>query len=79
MKERKALGKRIGWGYPTKSLERAQKKLKEDLKFYGAGGSGDCAKLDERHPEIVLRTHKDGSVWYYIEVDDIVLDLAVNL
>lgn len=67
--------KRIIWGYPTKSLEKAQKKLKIDLRFYGGNGAGNCAKLDERHPKIAERIHKDVSIWYHTEVDDILLDL----
>ena len=67
--------KRIRWGYPTKSLRKAQRKLERDLKFYGGIGAGNCAKLDERHPEIIPKRHKDGTVWYHTEVDDIRLDL----
>lgn len=67
--------KRRIWGYPTKSLEKAQKKLKSDLQFYGGRGAGNCAELDKRHPRIVPRKHKGGSTWYHTEVDDIVLDL----
>ena len=67
--------KRRNWGYPTKSLDKAQEKLKSDLRFYGNMGVGNCAKLDERHPLIIKRQHKDGSIWYQTEVDDIVLEL----
>ena len=70
--------KRRLWGYPTKSRERAEKKLKKDLKFYGGNGIGNCAKLDERNPKIVSKIHKDNSVWFHIEVDDIILDLELG-
>lgn len=69
---------RITWGYPCKSLEKAKATLKEDLEFYGKGGAGDCAKLDERNPRIVEKRRRDGSVWYYTTVDDIPLELAAN-
>ena len=69
--------KRIQWGRPVKSLEKAQRKLKQDLKFYGAGGKGDCAYLEKRNPEIVPHRHKDGSIWYHTEVDDVVLPLEL--
>ena len=67
--------KRMRWGYPSKSHDKIKHTLKVDLKFYGAGGGGDCALLDLRHPEIVERARRDGSVWYQIEVDDIALPL----
>ena len=68
--------KRVTWGYPTKSLEKACQKLDSGLKFFGGDGAGNCAKLDERHPKIVPRQHKDGSTWFHTMVDDIVLDLG---
>lgn len=67
--------KKINWGYPTTSLEKANRKLRRDMKFYGAGGAGDCAMLDLRHPRIVRKIHKDKKVWYHIEVDDLPLPL----
>lgn len=70
--------KRMWWGYPYKSREKAEKKLAKDLKFYGGSGSGNCAKLDERNPQLVERMHRDGSIWYYVEVDDIVLALGLG-
>ncbi len=71
--------KRIAWGYPRKSKVALQKKLRQDLKFYGKGSDGDCAFLDTRHPLIVTKTRKDGSIWYQIEVDDIPLPLAYKI
>lgn len=71
--------KRIQWGYPTKSLKKAQKRLQRDLKFYGGTGDGNCARLDERNPNIVEKRHKDGAIWYHTEVDDIPLDLEVDV
>lgn len=68
--------KRITWGSPVKSFWKAQKKLKEDLKFYGAGGRGDCAMLELRHPQIEAKVHRDGSTWWHIMVDDVALPLA---
>ena len=70
--------KRACWGSPSKSRDKVEKKLKQDLKFYGAGGSGDCAYLDLRHPEIVTKVRVDSSVWYQIMVDDVVLPLATG-
>ena len=67
--------KRIRWGYPTKSWDKIHKRLEHDLIFYGAGGPGDCAMLELRHPEIVMKTRKDGSQWFQIEVDDVYLPL----
>jgi hypothetical protein len=69
-------GKKITWGYPVKSWDKACRKLERDLKFCGTGGKGDCAMLDLRHPGIQLRRHKDGSEWFHIMVDDIPLPLA---
>ena len=68
------MAKRIFWGYPVKSLEKAQKRLEDDLKFFGGDGQGNCAKLDERNPKVVARTFKDGSI---IHVDKDVFD-SVN-
>lgn len=68
--------KRIGWGYPSKSWGKICRKLEADLRFYGAGGKGDCAMLELRHPEIVMKTRRDGSEWFQIEVDDVALPLA---
>ena len=70
--------KRMRWGYPVKSLKKAQRKLQRDLKFYGGTGIGNCAQLDERNPKIVSKRRKDSSTWYYIEVDDILLDLELD-
>lgn len=70
--------KRISWGYPSKSCDKVKRKLKKDLKFYGTGGRGDCALLDLRHPEIVTKTRKNGTIWYQVEVDDIPLPLAYD-
>lgn len=72
------MAKRVQWGYPYKTREKAEKKLAKDLKFYGGNGSGNCAKLDERNPQLVERIHKDGSIWFHVEVDDIVLDLELD-
>ncbi len=33
--------KRITWGYPRKSEEALQRKLKRDLRFYGGNGDGN--------------------------------------
>ncbi len=71
--------KRISWGYPTKLWAKINRRLENDLKFYGAGGRGDCAMLDLRHPEIVMKTRKDGSQWFQIEVDNIILPLSLDL
>ncbi len=70
--------KGITWGYPVKNYEKAREKLVEDLKFHGRYGAGNCAKLDERNPRIVEKRHRDGSVWYHTEVDDVVLPLELE-
>jgi len=67
---------RITWGFPTKSWTKACAKLKRDLRYYGGNGAGNCAMLDQRHPLIELKTHKDGSKWFHIMVDDIPLPLS---
>ena len=72
------MAKRMWWGYPYKTREKAEKKLAKDLKFFGGIGAGNCAKLNERNPQLVERKHKDGSTWFYVEVDDIVLDLELD-
>ncbi len=74
----KVINKRRLWGYPYKTRAKAEKKLKADLRFYGGDGIGNCAKLDERDPQIVERKHKDDSVWFYMEVDDVVLPLELG-
>jgi len=70
--------KRVQWGYPYKSQKKAKKKLAKDLKFYGGYGGGNCARLDERSPQIIEKEHKDGTIWYHIEVDDIILPLELE-
>ena len=70
--------KRVQWGYSYKSREKAEKKLVRDLKFYGGNGNGNCAMLDKRNPRLVEKIHKDNSIWFYVEVDDIILDLELE-
>lgn len=67
--------KRILWGCPVKDRKKAERRLRRDLKFYGGNGLGNCAKLDERHLTVIKRQFKDGSIWYQIEVDDVLLPL----
>lgn len=33
--------KRMWWGYPYKSREKADKKLAQDLRFFGGNGDGN--------------------------------------
>jgi len=71
--------KRCYWGYPVKSQSKAERRLTRDLKYYGGDGAGNCAMLDQRNPQIVKRTYRDGSTWYQVEVDDVTLPLEYDL